>query len=226
MGILSDIFGGGSSPDAPEPSAEEIALAATSAKDFNRFMQKGVPLEAFAVEESTDSNVRDAIAANITGRANGDVAQQEMGAQRSARESALRSGAGLTSANNMAGVTDTSRLASTGQAEANVIGDREARNIQDKMMLTSLQSGAGFAQNAQAGLSASARLANSRSATRFEADMIKSNARDQALMSAVDGAMAGGLERYDKNKRAKQERINNSEDATEIGLYPDYSNIA
>lgn len=194
MGICAKV-----TPDAP--TAGEIALSKASIRDNNRLVTKGIPLEAFQVEESLDPNVRRALEGVMSGRGNADTAAFENQGIEASKMAALQSGSTLSSANNMSSISDGSIIAGEGQAKANVAGATTARNIQDKMRMTSLQTGAGFAQNADAGLRAYANITSTAQQNKMKAQFVKDQGRSQMLGSVFGGAMGLGLKAY--NNRDK-----------------------
>jgi hypothetical protein len=192
---------GGSKPKDPGPSKQEIALAAVSQDDYNRWVQRGMPLERQAVARARDPNVLRAQQSILGGRSSADIAQQEVGAQYAARQAALRSGAGLRSNSNMIPMTQTSAVANVSQAKAATRAAVDARQIQDRAKVTALQSGAGLAQNQYSGLMAAARRGNSRNLTDISNEAMRQQARMRAFGDVAGAALTIGAQKYFSGKQ-------------------------
>jgi len=187
---------GGSAPKDPGPSSQEIALAAVSQDDYNRWVQRGMPLERQAVARARDNNVMRAQQSILGGRASADISQKELGAQYAARQAAMRSGAGLRSSSNMIPMTQTSSVANVSQAKAATNAAVEARQIQDRAKITALQSGAGLAQNQYSGLIAAARRGNSTNLQDINNESMRQSARMKAFGDVAGAAMTVGFKKY------------------------------
>lgn len=213
---------------APEQraSAQEKALAQISMQRDQRHEQAFRPLEQAAIAEldTADAAKRSAM---IAGRQNADLeasaaASREQGLRIDSKAGTFGSGATTARGLRRAGAVESGRTAIMTGA------DQMARDSIDTDTLNVIRTGQDQARQTQSGLTASARMANSKAASKLRAQEMKDQARHNAMMELGTSAILAGKAGYDKAtaqvRKANPNMVDNlTEDVIPGGYHMDYA---
>jgi len=206
-----------SSPKQQRPSAEEQALARRSMKEDQRYEDAFRPLEQQAISElkTADSDKRSAM---LSGRHNADLENQAQGLRQVGLQEDTQSGRGVSSGRTTARAAEHASTIESGRKRLQVDADQTARDSIDADRLNVMQTGRGLARGSQSTLTQSANLANSKAASKLNAQGLRDQARIGALGDVTGAAIAGGYASY---KRATDGNSKGTDfDITENNLSP------
>lgn len=176
----------GKSKDKVKPTAQEIALADISKKQFARYEKVFAPFEDEWLEKSrVSAGEKERLAGHIAG----DVKQTVAG------EQDRMTGMNPASGNFSAGIRELAVRDGKATARAQVEGNMQAENADVTALMSGVRLGRGQAVEAQAGMGQMATQATSRGISEAFADRASRDATGNLVGSAA-GAAAYGISNF------------------------------